>query len=124
MYRKVLVGTDGSRTASRAVDRAVEVASASGASLTILSAGHPDKAGAVVEAEAARHAGAGVVLDTQVVDDDAVAALVGAAKKGDYDLLVVGNRGMTGVTRFLRLGAVPNKVSHQLPCSLLIVKTT
>jgi nucleotide-binding universal stress UspA family protein len=124
MYRKVLVGTDGSRTASRAVDRAVEVASASGASLTILSAGRPDKAGAAVEADAQRHAGAGVAIDTQVVDDDPVAALVGAAKQGGYDLLVVGNRGMTGVTRFLRLGAVPNKVSHQLPCSLLIVKTT
>ena len=124
MARKILVGTDGSRTAAKAVDRAVEVAAASGASLTILSAGRPDKAGAVVEAEAARHATSGVPLDTQVVDDDAVAALVDSAKKGGYDLLVVGNRGMTGVTRFLRLGAVPNKVSHQLPCSLLIVKTT
>jgi nucleotide-binding universal stress UspA family protein len=37
---------------------------------------------------------------------------------------VLGNRGMTGVTRFLRLGAVPNKVAHHIPCSLLIVKTT
>jgi nucleotide-binding universal stress UspA family protein len=46
------------------------------------------------------------------------------ARTGGYDLLVVGNRGMTGVTRFLRLGSVPNKVSHHLPCSLLIVKTT
>jgi len=124
MARKILVGTDGSRTAAKAVDRAVEVAAAAGASLTILSAGRPDKAAAVVEAEAARHAQSGVALDTQVVDDDAVAALVGAAKKGGYDLLVVGNRGMTGVTRFVRLGVVPNKVSHQLPCSLLIVKTT
>ena len=124
MYRKVLVGTDGSRTAARAVDRAVEVAAASGASLTILSAGRPGKASAVVSAEAERHAGAGVALDTKVVDDDPVSALVHAATDGGYDLLVVGNRGMTGVTRFLRLGAVPNKVSHQLPCSLLIVKTT
>lgn len=124
MYRKVLVGTDGSKTAARAVDRAVEVASAAKASLTILSAGRPDKAGSVVEAEAARHAEAGVAVDTKVVDDDPVAALVQAAKDGDYDLLVVGNKGMTGMSRFLRPGAVPNKVSHQLPCSLLIVKTT
>src|SRR5918997_838729 len=104
MYRKVLVGTDGSRTAARAVDRAVEVAASSGATLTILSAGRPDKATAVVESEAKHHA---------------VAALVQAAANGGYDLLVIGNRGMTGVTRFLRLGSVPNKVSHQLPCSLL-----
>ncbi|MCI0347231.1 MAG: universal stress protein [Chloroflexi bacterium] len=31
---------------------------------------------------------------------------------------------MTGISRFLTLGSVPNKVSHHLPCSLLIVKTT
>jgi nucleotide-binding universal stress UspA family protein len=124
MAQKVLVGTDGSRTASLAVDRAVEVAQARGASLTMLCAGRPDKAAAVVEAEAARHAGAGVAIDTRVVDDDPVAALVKAARDGAYDLLVMGNRGMTGVTRFLRLGSVPNKVTHQLPCSLLIVKTT
>ena len=124
MYRKVLVGTDGSRTAAKAVDRAVEVAGASGASLTILSAGRPDKAAAVVAAESARHTESGVDVVTKVVDDDPVAALVETAAAGGYDLLVVGNRGMTGVTRFLRLGSVPNKVTHQLPCSLLIVKTT
>jgi len=123
MYRKVLVGTDGSRTAARAVDRAVEVAASSGASVTILSAGRPDRAKAVVDAEAARHAGAAVTIDTRVVDDDPVAALVDAAA-GGYDLLVVGNRGMTGMSRFLRLGSVPNRVTHHLPCSLLIVKTT
>ncbi len=123
MYRKVLVGSDGSQTAAKAVDRAVEVARAAGATLTILSAGRPDKAAAVVAAEAARHAEAGVSIDTRAVDDDPVAALVSTASDG-YDLLVVGNRGMTGVTRFLRLGSVPNKVTHQLPCSLLVVKTT
>lgn len=124
MYRKVLVGTDGSRTAAKAVDRAVEVAAAAGASLTILSAGPKDKALAVVESEAARHADAGIPIDALAVDDDPVAALADVAESGGYDLLVVGNRGMTGVSRFLRLGSVPNKVTHQLPCSLLIVKTT
>ncbi len=39
------------------------------------------------------------------------------------DLIVVGNRGMTGAKRFL-LGSVPNKVSHHAPCSVLIVRTT
>jgi nucleotide-binding universal stress UspA family protein len=77
-----------------------------------------------VDAEAARHAASGVAIDTKVVQGDAVAELVKAASSGDYDLLVTGNRGMTGVTRFLRLGSVPNKITHQLPCSLLIVKTT
>lgn len=124
MFGKMLVGTDGSKTASRAVDRAVDVAARSGASLTILSAGRPDRARAIVDGEVARHADSGATIDTAVVDDDAVAGLVEAAKEGGYDLLVMGNRGMTGVSRYLRLGSVPAKVTHQLPCSLLIVKTT
>ena len=74
--------------------------------------------------EAARHSGSGVDIATKVVDKDAVAALIEEAREGCFDLLVMGNKGMTGVTRFFRLGSVPNKVSHHLPCSLLIVKTT
>ena len=124
MYKKILVGTDGSKTAAKAVDRAVDVASASGATLTIFSAARAEKGEKVVVAEAQRHSSSGVAIDTQVVDGEPVASLIDAARAGGYDLLVMGNRGMTGVTRFLRLGSVPNKVSHHLPCSLLIVKTT
>ncbi len=39
------------------------------------------------------------------------------------DLIVVGNKGMTGAKRFL-LGSVPNKVSHHAPCSVMIIRTT
>ena len=124
MYRKILVGTDGSKTAAKAVDRAVDVAKSHQASLTILSAGRADRGEQVVAAEAARHAGSGVDIDTRVVDDEPTAALVNAAQEGGYDLLVMGNRGMTGISRFFTLGSVPNKVSHHLPCTLLIVKTT
>ena len=124
MYRKILVGTDGSKTAAKAVDRAVDLARSSGAALTILSAARADKGERVVAAEADRHASAGVTIDTKVVDGEPVESLIDVAREGGYDLLVMGNRGMTGVTRFLRLGSVPSKVSHHLPCSLLIVKTT
>ncbi len=123
MYQKILVGTDGSKTAAKAVNRAVEVARTTGAQLTIFSAGRADKATAVVEQEAARHADAGVPIDTLTKDIDPVEGLVAAARSGGYDLLVMGNRGMTGLTRFLT-GSVPNKVAHHIPCSLLIVKTT
>ena len=124
MYKRILVGTDGSSTAAKAVDRAVDVARVAGASLTIFSAARADKGERVVSDEAARHADAGVAIDTKVVDGEPVSSLIDAARDGGYDLLVMGNRGMTGVARFLRLGSVPNKVSHHLPCSLLIVKTT
>jgi nucleotide-binding universal stress UspA family protein len=124
MPKKVLVGTDGSATAAKAVDRAVDVAQAAGASLTILSVGPPELATQIVEREAARHASSGVMIDTAVVAGEPTAALVEAAQGSGYDLLVMGNRGMTGMARVLRLGSVPNKVMHRLPCNLLVVKTT
>jgi nucleotide-binding universal stress UspA family protein len=123
MYERILVGTDGSATASKAVDQAVVVAKSLGASLTIFSAGTPTKGESVVAAAAAKHEGSGVAIDTKVADTDPVSGLVEEANRGGFDLLVMGNKGMTGLTRFLK-GSVPNKVTHQLPCSLLIVKTT
>jgi nucleotide-binding universal stress UspA family protein len=124
MYERILVGTDGSKTAAKAVDRAVEVAKTTGASLTLLTAAPIDRGAKVVASEMERLSGSGVAIDTKVIDEDAVSALIEEARDGHFDLLVMGNKGMTGVTRFFRLGSVPNKVSHHLPCSLLIVKTT
>jgi nucleotide-binding universal stress UspA family protein len=123
MYKRILVGTDGSTTAAKAVDRAVELAKVSGASLTILTAGIGEQAKEIVDKEAARHADAGVKIETRVDERDASTALVEVADDGDYDLLVVGNKGMTGASRFF-LGSVPNKVSHHVQRSMLIVRTT
>jgi nucleotide-binding universal stress UspA family protein len=124
VYTRILVGTDGSDTAARAVARAVEVARTTGARLTIITAGRGSKGQQVVDQAAAEHAGAGVDIDTRVVDDDPVSALIDTAESGGYDLVVVGNKGMTGVSRFFQVGAVPNKLSHHLPTSLLVVRTT
>jgi nucleotide-binding universal stress UspA family protein len=123
MYERILVGTDGSKTAAKAVDRAVEVAADAGASLTIFSAAKPAKGEAIVAAERDRHAGSGVSIDVKVVEADAVHGLIDEAGAGRYDLLVMGNKGMTGLSRFFT-SSVPNRVSHHIPCSLLIVKTT
>jgi nucleotide-binding universal stress UspA family protein len=124
MYEKIIVGTDGATTAGRAVDRAAEIARAIGAHLTIMTAGDPKKAQVVVDQEAQRVSSTGPIdVGTLVVDADPSTALVEAAEAGGYDLLVVGNKGMHGVSRFF-LGSVPNKVSHHVHCSLMIVKTT
>lgn len=123
MYTNILVGTDGSKTAAIAVARAVDVAKATGARLTILSVDKPERAGRVVREEAAKFVDSGVDVQTKTIEGDAASALVQEAEDGGYDLLVVGNKGMTGATRFF-LGSVPNKVSHHLPCALLIVRTT
>ena len=123
MYKRILVGSDGSTTAAKAVDRAVELAKVSGATLTILTAGIGERPREIVDREAARHADAGVTIYTRVDQRDPSTALVELAEEGDYDLLVVGNKGMTGASRFF-LGSVPNKVSHHIQRSLLIVRTT
>ena len=124
MYRRILVGSDGSPTAARAVDRAVEVATVTGASLTVLSAGKGETGLAIAQKEADRHRDAGVVIDARSSSKDPVSALIDTAEEGGYDLIVVGNKGMTGARRFLPIGAVPNKVIHHLPTAVLIVRTT
>jgi nucleotide-binding universal stress UspA family protein len=123
VYRHILVGTDGSKTAALAVNRAVDVARAFGATVTILSVGTADRASRVVSSEAARHADAGIKVLTETAEGDPASVIIDRAEQGDVDLVVVGNRGMTGASRFF-LGSVPNKISHHAPVALLIVRTT
>jgi nucleotide-binding universal stress UspA family protein len=124
VYERILVATDGSETATRAVDRAVKVASATGATLTMLSAGPRAQSEAVLQRERARLRDCGVAIESLASERDAASAIVEAAAAGAFDLVVVGNKGMTGEKRFETLGAVPNKVSHHLPTNLLIVRTS
>ena len=67
--------------------------------------------------------GAGVKVETFAREGDAADAILDVAEEQHADLIVVGNKGMTGAKRFL-LGSVPNKVSHHAPCSVLIIRTT
>jgi nucleotide-binding universal stress UspA family protein len=150
MYNTIVVGTDGSDTADVAVERAVELAQLTGATLHIVHAyqalskshigstsasGGPRINVASVNAEIAAVADdvcagpagaaerAGVKFETHALPGDPADALVAAASDIGADLVVVGNRGMAGKRRHV-LGSVPNKVSHHCPCSLLIVDTT
>ena len=66
---------------------------------------------------------AGVEATTHARQGDPADALLDVAEETHADVLVVGNKGMTGAKRFL-LGSVPNKVSHHAPCSVYIVRTT
>ena len=54
---------------------------------------------------------------------DAADAILDVAEEQKCDLIVIGNKGRTGATRFL-LGSVANKISHHAPCSVLIVRTS
>jgi nucleotide-binding universal stress UspA family protein len=148
MIRSIVVGTDGSETATRAVREASDLAGALGAGLDIVSAYAPvsgqrlrEEARQVPDdlqwmvtpredvdanlADARKIAEeAGVTAITlHPREGDPADAILDVAEERGSDLIVIGNKGMTGAKRFL-LGSVPNKVSHHAPCSVLIVRTT
>ena len=147
MYRSIVVGTDGSDTAREAVRQAVDLAARLGARLQIVSAYEPVPAGRLREEsqqapqdlqwlvnpredidatlrEAADTASdGGVEAVTYARQGDPADAILDVAEEQGADLIVVGNKGMTGARRFL-LGSVPNRVSHHAPCSVLIIRTT
>ena len=75
------------------------------------------------DAERAAHAAGVAEVETFARVGDAADAILDVAEEQGSDVIVVGNKGMTGATRFL-LGSVPNKVSHHAPCSVLIIRTT
>ncbi len=147
MFSSIVVGTDGSSTATQAVRQAVDMAKAVGATLELVGAYAPvseqrlraekrdaprDVQGAIHprrETEASlSHAAdiareAGVSVNTHARQGDPSDAILDVAEEQNADVVVVGNKGMTGAKRFL-LGSVPDKVSHHAPCSVLIVRTT
>ena len=123
MYKKILIATDGSATAGHAADVGADVAKASKAELLILHVGDP-KDGKKVLAQAEKALSAAKInISTKSVSGDPADMICEVAEREGVDLIVVGNKGMTGAKRFL-LGSVPNQVSHHSPCNVLIVKTT
>ena len=58
-----------------------------------------------------------------MIDDDPALAIVNATEEHEVDVLVVGNAGMAGRKEFL-LGNVPNRISHNARCTVIIVNTT
>ena len=69
-----------------------------------------------------RAAAAGVPAREHAREGDAADAILDVAEELGADLIVVGNKGMTGADRFL-LGSVPNTVTHHAPCSVLVIRT-
>jgi nucleotide-binding universal stress UspA family protein len=136
MYSTIVVGTDGSETARQAVRQATRLAAASGARIELVSAYEPvpqsppdgwsvsarEDVEAALREAAEEIMAAGVEVAIYARQGDPAAALLDVAEERRADLIVVGNRGLTGAERFL-LGSVPNKVSHHAPCSVLIIRT-
>lgn len=142
----IVVGTDGSDRSERALDRAGELARLLRVKLHIVSCygkssdgvGGPAAARGVPIASSERDGGraraqynvdraqqrlapVGVESDTHVWPGEPADALVQIADEQDAQMIIVGNRGMTGARRVL--GSVPNRVSHNARCDVLIVTT-
>ena len=146
-YRRILVGTDGSPPSLKGVRDAATLAKAMGAELIVVVAYEPvdqttlerwkDDAPVDISwrftgtslaeqsldrgVEAATEIGAAV--RGRIDRGEPAETLIKVAEEEGADLIVMGNRGMQGATRFL-LGSVPNKVSHSAVCDVLIAKTT
>jgi nucleotide-binding universal stress UspA family protein len=144
MVRTIAVGTDGSDTATKAVDFAIDLAQRYRARLVVISSYHPvsparvDRArdGApediqwaisphedvdtIMSAVKARAQAAGVATTTLASEGEPAEVLVRHAEDQDVDVLVVGNKGMQRRV----LGSVPNTVTHRASCTVVVVKTT
>ena len=133
------MGTDGSATASKAIQVAGDLARRFDAKLVLLSAfkhsGHQAGGDSIEVQWASSNAarvreilsraeadmrGEGIYCTTRVEEGDAADVLVELASECGADILVIGNKGM----RRRVLGSVPNTVTHKAPCSVLVVKTT
>ncbi len=126
-YRKIVVGTDGSVTATVARDEAIRLAERTRAELVIVlsylgGAMTLPMARSVLDhaVEAARQRGVQAVAE--LASAEPAEALLEAAQRHKADLMVVGNKGMGHPSRF-RLGSVPDRVAHYSPCDVLIVDT-
>jgi len=146
MFRSIVVGTDGSATATEAVHRAHELAGALAADLHVVSAYRPPAVVLAATAEpglspsafvewavaaqndvrrllddVATELAGPIPVTTHVVAAHPAAALLAVAESVHADLIVVGNRGMRGARRVL--GSIPNDVSHRATCDVLVVDT-
>jgi len=142
MNGPIVVGTDGSDTASVAVATATTLAKTFHQPLHVMSAYHLQASGgtglpaevavlatpyAWVESlladEAVRARLAGVDVTTHAKIGNAAEALLDLAEEISASMIVVGNRGIGSKSRFI-LGNVPSRVVHHAPCSVFVVNTS
>jgi nucleotide-binding universal stress UspA family protein len=140
MYDSIVVGIDGSATADIALGKGVELARLTGATLHVVSAYEPNpahvsgssasqefsvgsdfKADAILQRALTQARAEDIEVQEHAPKGSPADAILAVAKEHAADLIVIGSVGMQGARRVL--GSVPNKVSHQASCDVLIVQT-
>jgi ubiquinone biosynthesis protein len=123
--RRILVGTDQSETATRAVRWAAEMAERYGAELLVTQSVRDGTERVTVQRELAEYTEDLVGPGARVVvreGNDPALEMVDIANEEDIDVIVVGSVGMSGRKEFL-LENIPNRVSHNARCTVVIVQT-
>jgi nucleotide-binding universal stress UspA family protein len=134
---KIVVGYDGSEGSRASLDRAIDLAGELGDSVTVVfGAAAPGVVGGEMSSheEAVHERGQTVLkhaadqasaknfeVETKMVEEHPVEALVAEAKASDARMIVVGNQGAPSPIAGAILGAVPFKLVHLSPVPVLVV---
>lgn len=138
MYRRILVGYDGSAASRKALDAALELAAMHGAELYVLSVARPSEVGDDVETEAviehsrqyhrrllaelkAPVATKGVKAHYEIAVGHPAEQIIYHADQRHADLIVVGHRGRSKFSRLL-LGSVSKQVTEHAGRPVLVVR--
>ena len=127
MFERIVVGVAKIDRGREVADRALDLASATGAEVHLVCAVKAvgDQVLSEIKRQAENYLDAvsesarPLVTHTHVLPEDPADALLRVAGEVDADLIVVGNKGMKGAGRIL--GSIPNAVAHRAPCSVLIL---
>lgn len=121
LYRRVLIATDGSATADRAARKGFDLAESVGAPVTLVFVGHP-ATGKLITDDTEAVYGADSECDIVVRQGDPASEILTVAREVGADLVVIGNKGMTGAKRFF-LNPVPEKVVDLSDRDVLVART-
>ena len=138
MYRKILVGYDGSKAGRKAFDAALDLATKDGAELYVLTVSQPPDIGddveteAVIESSGRYHRGLlaelrpevakkGVKAHYEVAIGHPAEQIIFHADKHGADVIVVGDRGRSKFVRLL-LGSVSKQVVQYAGRAVLVVR--
>ena len=136
---KVLVATDGSEHAMKAIRRALELAEREGAKISLMSVAYfskddfdemPPRIQEKLERQARDALERGRVIFTEkgirvetILETGVVPAnnIIKRAKEGGFDLILLGSTGLTGIERVL-MGSTAAKVVAHAPCSVSVIR--
>lgn len=122
VYRRIMIATDGSPTADRAARKGYDLAEAIGASVTVTFVGHPATGKLITDDTVAMYGSDDVETVIDLRRGDPAEELLASAREADVDLIIVGNKGMTGAKRFF-LNPIPEQVVDRADRDVLVART-